>query len=91
MSSKAVATVKADLKPRKEVVIGFDPERQQQESAGDEKQDVDCDNRADGHPATRSQVTSTNGFLPVHRVAQRRTASRTASRTPISIGCSDCS
>ena len=39
----------------------------------------------------RRSITSTIGFLPVHRVAQRRTASRTASRTlsssaPASIG-----
>ena len=31
--------------------------------------------------ATCSSMTSTSGFLPVHRVAQRRTASRTDSRT----------
>ena len=30
--------------------------------------------------ATCSSITSTSGFLPVHKVAQRRTASRTASR-----------
>ena len=31
--------------------------------------------------ATWSSITSTSGFLPVHKVAQRRTARRTASRT----------
>ena len=31
--------------------------------------------------ATCSSMTSTSGFLPVHKVAQRRTASRTASRS----------
>src|SRR5688572_9526929 len=65
---------------RARLLVCQDPERQQQERAGDEEQQIDGDDRADRHSDTLSKVTSTKGFLPVHKVAQRRTASRTASR-----------
>src|SRR5438046_9694524 len=55
-------------------------ERQQQERAEGEEQEIDGDDRSELHAATCNNITSTRGFFPVHSVAQRRTASRTASR-----------
>src|SRR3954469_10299839 len=61
-------------------LVGPDAERQQHEGAEGEEQEVDRDDRRQRHQATWSNMTSTSGFLPVQSVAQRRTASRTASR-----------
>ena len=61
-------------------LVGPHPERQQQERA-----EPRTKNRWQGSSpshclASDSALTSTTGFLPVHSVAQRRTASLTASR-----------
>src|SRR5437763_3316702 len=65
-------------------LVGLHPERQQHERAEGEEQEIDRDNRRErhgaGYRASWRSITSTSGFLPVHSVAQRRTASRTASR-----------
>ena len=61
-------------------LMSLHPEREQEEGAGDEEEEVNRRNRRPLHAATLTKVTSTSGFLPVHAVAQRRTARRTASR-----------
>src|SRR5437868_12213680 len=65
-------------------LIGPHAEGQQDERAEGEEQEINGDDRSESHGtaywATCSSITSTSGFLPVHNVAQRRTASRTASR-----------
>src|SRR4051794_34257450 len=68
---------------RSRFLVGANAERQQNEGAEGEEQEIDRDDRRIFHrrQPRRSRVTSTSGFLPVHKVAQRRTASRTASRT----------
>src|SRR4029079_3606683 len=65
---------------RARFLVRPDPERQQHEGAEGEEQEIERDDRRKGHTATWSSMTSTSGFLPVHSVAQRRTAKRTASR-----------
>ena len=58
---------------------------QQHEHARRKEQEKDRGDRRPLHQAadwfTWTSITSTSGFLPVHAVAQRRTASRTASRS----------
>src|SRR4051812_42150335 len=61
---------------RPRLLIGPDAERKQDERAEGEKQEVDRTHRRPGHYATFRNMTSTSGFLPVHKVAQRRTARR---------------
>src|SRR5438270_12488215 len=66
---------------RSRFLVGPDAERQQHERAERENQEVDGNDRGEGHQATWSNMTSTSGFLPVQSVAQRRTARRTSSRS----------
>src|SRR5437868_13458951 len=61
-------------------LVGADAERQEQECAEGEEQEIDGDDRGEGHQATWSSMTSTSGFLPDQSVAQRRPAKRTAWR-----------
>src|SRR4051794_31131429 len=58
----------------------FHPEGQQDEGTSGKEQQIDRDDGGNLHAATCSSSTSTSGFLPVHSVAQRRTARRTDSR-----------
>ena len=65
-----------------DLVAGAHPERQHREGAEAEEQEIDRDDRAEFHCGPASTIMiSTIGFLPVHNVAQRRTARRTFSRT----------
>src|SRR4249919_1904304 len=73
---------------RSSLLVRLHAERQQHKGAEGKEQEIDRDDRAEFHGqpcATWSIITSTSGFLPVHRVAQRRTASRTDSRTASSL------
>ena len=59
---------------------GAHAEGQDEEQADRPEQDVDGEDRGPAHQI-RTIRTLTTGFLPVHSVAQRRTARRTASRS----------
>ena len=69
----------AGLDLRALLLAGADAERQDEEQADRPEQDIDGEDRGPAHQ-TRTISTLTTGFLPVHSVAQRRTARRTASR-----------